>query len=608
MIVENGLPETGFKPAALNREFHVEAPSSSPLVASSGLSLSKEDDRVSIEWTGEEPVLADEMSARVREEFISRCRRDLLKYPNSARAHTNLGIALMNQQQFAAAVGEFEKALLVDPHSYIAAMKLAKLRVEQNQLDEAERLYSKLQETFPNESAPSLSLAFIAMRRFKFDEAEQLFRRAIDVGAEGVLPKYLLSMVLLRLGKNREAINLLKASVRSDVRSPALHQALGAAYAMSGDYSRAELNFSVALKLVPTLPSAIDGLARVLLEQGKTSRALQLLTHYLEQAPKDIKARELLGATYGAIGQYRPAISQLTQVFNEIVGDPSDSATQNRKAALSTSIGTYWCLDWKDKEGEKWLTRAIELSPKSSALPYQHLARLHLRNDRAIDAYRILMTVKSLFPHDQDTNVLLAAVYEDQGMYEKGIRELQPLVGSGLAQASVYSYLGCLLSYSGDVTAAAKVLREGLEKYPESTSIIHNLAFVLLVSGEVAEGRQILERYSTLLEGYAKESSSYEPILMATWGLVYLLEGNNDLGVQAYKQATKLAFKMGDRRLAGAILQKMHAELARKHIHNAEYEDAVREISAGLAIKLGRVPFRRELEILHNSLKDRFGV
>src|ERR1019366_9178061 len=313
MILGSELRGDDFKAAAPNQEFHVQPPTNSPLVASSGLSLSKEDDKISIEWGEDRPLSADEGLAKLRDEFVSRSQKGIVKYPNSARAHTNLGIALMNQQRPDAAVEELETALRIDPQYYLAAVTLAKLKVEQNRLDEAERLYLGLQVAFPHESAPNLSLAFIAMRRFQFENAETLLSRAIELGANGVLPKYLLSMVLLRLGKNREAIKLLKAAVRSDVRSPALYQALGTAYAMAGDSSRAGINFAAALTLAPNLRSAVHSFARVLIEQGKSTHALQVLTDYLEQSPQDYVARELLGVAHAALRQYRSASHQLAQ-------------------------------------------------------------------------------------------------------------------------------------------------------------------------------------------------------------------------------------------------------------------------------------------------------
>jgi Flp pilus assembly protein TadD len=602
MITTSGTLVENLKEATPSGGFRVQPPNN-PLVAASGLSLLKKDDKISIEWDEEKSAPTDDLLTKVRQEFVSRSQKDVAKHPNSARVHTNLGITLMNQGELEAAVKEFEVALSINPRYYVAGITLAKIMVEQDRLDEAERLYSELQEAFPDDSAPILSLAFIAMRKFDFGNAERILRRAVALVEDAVLPKYLLAIVLLRLGRNREAISLLKASVRSEVRSPALYQALGVAYAMAGDQARAELNFRTALTLAPTMAEAVHGLARVLIERGKASGALSLLVEHLERAPGDDQARELLARAYHGIGQHRSAAQQVIQVFKHLSEDATDVLTLDRKAHLATEIGNYFGVDRKEKEAEAWLLRAIKIAPKRDALPYQNLGRLHLRAHRAVEAFRVLAECKVLFPNDQTTRELLAWVYAHQGFYDEGIRELEPLVTAGKAEASVYNALGCVLDYKGDRPAAEKVLREGHAKYPSDRSIIHNLSYVLLVNHKVVEGRHILERYHDLLEGYAREDSNYEPVLTATWGLVYLLEGKVEVGIQVYKQAAKSASRIGNRDLAASILQKMHIEVAKLLLSRNDYASARREIATGLLIKRGREPYRRELKLMQASAK-----
>ena len=597
MIVISGGSLEDFEETAPRGGFRVQPPNN-PLVAASGLSLFKKDAGVSIEWDEEKTAPTDDLLVKVRQEFVSRSQKDVAKHPNSARAHTNLGITLMNQGELEEAIKEFEVALSIDPRYYVAGITLAKIMVEQDRFDEAEKLYFRLREAFPNDSAPVLSLALIAMRKFDFENAERLLRRAVVLGEDAVLPKYLLAIVLLRLGRNREAISLLKASVRSEVRSPALYQALGVAYAMAKDQARAELNFKTALTLAPTMSEAVHGLARVLIERGKASAALSMLVEHLERMPNDDKARELLARAYNGIGQPRSAAHQVIQVFNHLSDNGEDAATLTRKAQLAADIGHYFAIDRKDKEAETWLSRAIKFAPKRDALPYQNLARVYLRANRFVEAFRVLVECKALFPENQTTRELVCWVYVHQGFYDEGIRELEPIVKAGKADASVYNALACALDYKGDESNAEMVLREGLLRYPDDRAMIHNLSYVLLMNDKVAEGRQLLEKYHGVLDDYAREDSDYEQVLTATWGLVYFLEGKVEVGVQFYKQAAKTASRNGNRELAAAIQQKMHIEVTKLLLSKKDDELARREIAAGLSIKRGREPYRLELRAL----------
>jgi Flp pilus assembly protein TadD len=597
MIMTSGGSLEDFKEAAPSGGFRVHPPSN-PLVAASGLSLFKRDAGVSIEWDEEKPVSTDDLLVKVRNEFVSRSQKSVAKHPDSARAHTNLGITLMNQGELEEAIKEFKIALSIDPRYYVAGITLAKIMVEQDRFDEAERLYSELQEAFPDDAAPVLSSALIAMRKFDFVNAERLFRRALVLVKDAVLPKYLLAIVLLRLGRNREAISLLKASVRSEVRSPALYQALGVAYVMAGDKARAELNFRTALTLAPTMREAVHGLARILIERGKPSVALSLLVEHLERMPDDDHARELLACAYGGIGQHRSAAQQVMQVFNHLSASAEDTSLLTRKAKLATDIGHYFAMDRKDKEAETWLSRAIKFAPKRDALPYQNLGRIYLRSNRFLEAFGVLVECKSLFPENQTTRELICWVYVQQGFYDEGIRELEPIVKAGKAQASVYNALACTLDYKGDESNAETVLREGHVRYPDDRAMIHNLSYVLLMNHKVAEGRELLEKYRGILDVYAREDSDYEQVLTATWGLVYFLEGKVDVGIQFYKEAAKTASRNGNRELAAAIQQKLHIEVAKLLLGKKEYELAKREIAVGLSIKRGREPYRLELKAL----------
>jgi Flp pilus assembly protein TadD len=605
MITTSGvLLDEDLKETAPTGGFRVQPPTSNPLVAASGLSLLMKDDKVSIEWDQEKPALTGDLLTRMRQEFISRSRKDVAKHPNSARAHTNLGITLMNQGELEEAVREFELALSIDPHHYVAGITLAKIKVEQGQLDEAEKLYSELKSAFPDESAPILSLAFIAMKKFDFGTAEHLLRDAVALLEDMALPKYHLAMVLLRLGKCREAISLLKGAVRSEVRSPTLYQALGVAYAIGGDKSRAELNFRTALTLAPNLSEAVHGLARVLIEQGKASQALSLLVDHLDKMADDDQARELLARAYYGVGQYGSAAQHVVQLFSHLPEEAQDAATIERKAYLAAEIGSYFVIDRKDKQAETWLLRAIRLAPNRDAGPYLNLGRLYFRSDRNIEALRVLSDCKRLFPEQQDTHELIAWVCAAEGFYDEALQELEPLVKAGNAGASIYSALGCVLDFKGDASNAERVLREGYEKYPGERGIIHNLSYILLMNHKVEEGRRMLERYRDILEQYARENTTYDAVLTATWGLVHLLEGKRDVGVQLYKQAAKSASRVGDRDLGGAVLQKMHIEVAKLLLKEGDTAAAKREIAAGLLIKRGREPYRRELKLLQASLNN----
>lgn len=591
-----------FEETAPSRHFLVQPPKREPFVAVSGLSFVRDEESVVIDWPEMAEIVVSDPVIRMRADIIGRARRLAQKYPNSSRARTNLAIALMGQGELEEAEKELLAGIKLDAKSYVASITLARLYVEDGRLDEAEKLYSRMLQQFPTEPAPSLSLAFIAMKRADFTHAEEMLRKHIELDRESVLAKYQLAMVLIRLGKDREAISLLKRAVRAEVRSPALYHALGVAYAMAGDPNRAEMRFRSALALAPHMRRAVHGLARVLIDQAKAPAALDLLTHYLEKQSDDFVARELLGRVYVDIEQYGSATNQLIQAYEAIADEGISDEQRKRKAALANDIGMCFASDLKDKQAEVWFRRSIKTSATASSLPYENLGRLMVARSRYVDAFHVLSDGKARFPDAQQIRILIGLVFERQNMYEEGVRELLPFIEKGIASADVYSYTGYLLDFEGDLDRALQYLREGHVRYPISEAIIHNMSYVLLMRGDVGEGRRLMEKYHDMLESYGARNERYRAIYTATWGLLYILEGNADVGERFYKQAAKIAQHSGDRELAQAVVQKLHLELAKLFLKQGDRDAAKREIIAGLTVRKGLQPFRRELQRLESQM------
>jgi Flp pilus assembly protein TadD len=601
-MIASAIEVDKFEESAPSNHFQVQPPKYEPLVASSGLCFVKDKESVLIEWPEASEVTVLDSVNRMRADIVGRARTLVLKHPGSSRAHTNLGIALINQGELDEAEKELHAGIKLDARNYVASLNLARLYVQTGRLDVAEQLYTEMLQHFPSEPAPSLSLAFIAMKRADFTLAEAMLRKHIELDAESVLAKYQLAMVLIRLGKGREAISLLKKAVRAEVRSPALYHALGVAYAIAGDLHRAETGFRSALALAPHMRRAVHALARVLIDRRDISVALQVLTAHLEKQPDDLVARELLGRVYVDIEQYRSAKTQLMEAYAAIPDEGLSSDQRKRKAALANDIGMCFASDRNEKQAEVWFGRSIQISQDTISLPYENLGRLLLGHNRDIDASQVLSSGKAVFPDAPQIRMLIATVFERQSMYAEGVRELIPLIERGIADAAVYSFTGYLLENEGNLENSLQYLREGHLRYPSSEEITHNLSYVLLMKGNVEEGRALMEKYRERLESYAARDERYRAVFTATWGLLYILEGNVEVGARFYKQAARIAQHTGDRTLAQAVIQKMHLELARLFLKQGNEDAAKREILAGLTVRKGRGSFRRDLQNLETQI------
>jgi len=224
-------------------QFMVRAPGLNPLAASSTFSLTKGIEGVALDPLGEFQEIAINNNETLGSRIVMRSRREVERRPQSARAHTNLGIALLNAGQLESAKVEFKAALEIEPSYYVAATSLARIEVEAGNFEEAERIYKKVQQDYPKSPIPLVSLAYIAMKRHDWINAERLLWVAIRMGHRAITARYHLAMVKLKLGKSREAISLLRSAARDEVRAPSIYEGLGAAYALNGDFHRAAVAF-----------------------------------------------------------------------------------------------------------------------------------------------------------------------------------------------------------------------------------------------------------------------------------------------------------------------------------------------------------------------------
>lgn len=585
---------TNFRESVPDSRFLLQPPLNNPFLSAEAIAITRLKDGAGVEVEVAPRSYGDISTDDVQGRIIAQTRRDVERHPTSARAHTNLGLALLNWGDATGAMREFEVALEHEPNSYIAAINLARAKMGEGDIDSAEMLYEKTLKHFPNDPSSLMSLAFIRMRRDDFAGAARLLKGAVAQNEKAPLPRYHLAMALLKLGKANEAIAQLKHAARTDVRSPELHHALGVAYTIGGQPKRAARAFKTALALAPNLVDAIHGLATVFLQEGELQEAIALLQQQIDRTPDDRTGRELLAHAYVSTRQYERARLQLNYVLQKTAADPKQSRTE--QARLANNIATCFSFEGNRAEARKWLTVAIEFQPDNS-LPYLNLARLQLTEGLVTDAVTLLEKCKNRFSGDETVRMLLAISYEALGEYDTAIAQLSPLVGTQGVSPQTLAHLGALLGERRkDFAGASAVFEEALRQYPLNLLIINNYAYAHLMNGHVDEAR-------TLLNSIPKGTELY-PELLATFGLLRLWEGDLQQGRSLYLQAADLASSMGNSALARTARQKMHLELARAYLRGHDTHSAVQHIRSGLSVKEGRADYRRDLERTLDDLRN----
>jgi tetratricopeptide (TPR) repeat protein len=368
---------------------------------------------------------------------------------------------------------------------------------------------------------------------------------------------------------------------------------MGVAYALQGDHSRAEKAFKTALALAPDSATTVISLAGTLLTFDKSDQAIEMLQDFVERHPADIQARDQLAAAYMQSKRHSMARSQIVRIL-ELGGDTLSSDEVGR---AHSNIAVTFVHEKSFDRAVVELKLAIEKAPRNSHIPYDNLARVYGLTSRKPLAIKVLEHAVELFPSSRETRSLLSIFYAEQDNYPEAILQIEALRTFGPLSADNYASLGSYYGEAGFGEKAIQLLMEGYAQYPKSFSIINNLSYFLLMEGQTAQAKHVLDSRPRNVDDHVE--------LIATIGLLHLREGDYEAGRRLYKRAENMAAKTSRRDLARQVRQKMHLELARYHFEQGDYAATQREIRAGLQEKKGRRVFIRQLEILAKSLEAR---
>jgi len=571
--------------------FQLEPPGESPFEAMPATSVTNMDGSFDLEWVEQPSNLAISKVEGILQEILKRSSQDVQRFPNDAQVHANYALALMNCGQIEDAIDEFSVALKLSPRHFMSLANMARIRSLQEHFDEAEAIYEQLSSDYPTELSPLVNLSYIFLRTRRLDEATLTLKRAIEIDSEAIFPRYLMAVSMLTLRKPNEAISHLRFAARSDVRSPAIHQALGVAYVMAGDQKAAVRSFKAALTLAPDRADAVHALANVLFQNGHIESVIELLAVYLEKRPNDIRAREALSEAYLQQKRFPAARLQLTTALSQVNGD--GDIEKKQRAKLLNNIGVCFDRQGDSENAMQWFERSIAVQPAFDPIPYHNLARFYLHHRRFTQALRVLDSCRGMFPDDHERLPLQSIVLAEQNRNDEAIDLLQKEIATGHASPSSYGVLGWhLTDLRADLGGAEDVLREGLKRYPQQALLINNLAYVLLTFGNAVEARKLLTSLP-----FVESNLKLDEIvsLTATWGLLYLWEGDLARGKEHYERAEQLSRESGQTFMTASVQKKMHLELARALLRRNEIEAARAEIACGLSIKGGGVVYEREL-------------
>jgi Flp pilus assembly protein TadD len=219
--------------------------------------------------------------------------------PQSARAHTNLGEALMRRGLFSQAEGEFREALRIMPNDAVNLDNHGLSLLRLGRVDEAEREFREALRILPIPKS-QIHLGLVHLKRGRVDEAERQFRTGLN--SRGLAP----AMRIMALNN------------------------LGIASAIKGRREEAELAFKEAIRLDQKNAETRGNLGRLYLETRRYREAATELEEAIRLKRSDANLYRLLGEVYYHQGMKELAALELAKALSLKVDLPEARALLNK--------------------------------------------------------------------------------------------------------------------------------------------------------------------------------------------------------------------------------------------------------------------------------------
>ncbi|HFC04420.1 MAG TPA: tetratricopeptide repeat protein [Rhizobiales bacterium] len=241
-------------------------------------------------------------------------------------------------------------SLFMRPDLPVADVLLAEVYESINQYGKAVEAFSKIKETSPLYSNVTIQIANNLDNMGKSDEAIARLDALIAREPDNFQAWSTKGSILYGEEKWKEAaqaLSLALARVKVKQRRHwAVYYYRGMSYERSGQWSRAEADFQMALKLRPAQPSVLNYLGYSWIDRGENlDEALEMVEQAAELRPRDGYIIDSVGWANYRLGNYEEAVKRLERAVKLRPGDPT----------INDHLGdAYWKVGRKLEAGFQW--------------------------------------------------------------------------------------------------------------------------------------------------------------------------------------------------------------------------------------------------------------
>ncbi len=413
--------------------------------------------------------------------------------PKDASAMVGLAQTLINRGKVKEADAEVDQALAAAPDDVGALTMKGELRRIVGDRDGAIKYFDKALAKRQNNVLALLGRAAALIDQNKDDAAQKDLKRVLTL-----VPKHPMALYLeaLTLAKKRDYAG---AREKLEDAGPALDDHMPSVF----------LKGAVAYAL------------------GEPEQAIKNLTFYLDRIPGNLRARELLAATYVRLRQPQKVVDTLKPALKPVedtyalsqkrlaeakaVKDGAEQLETEQKrhnaiaaeyARFMSMIGTAYMQLGKVNEGTSYFSKAAEAAPDAASIRTQ-LALSHLAQGQSAEATGDLKMALDIDKDSSRAGILLALIQLRKGQYDdalasaKKLKDMKSMAGNPLPE----NLMGAAYLGKNDKTKAVEMFDDALKVKPDFAPAHMNLAQLAIRDKDYDKARS---QYETVLKDNPK--------------------------------------------------------------------------------------------------------
>ncbi len=300
------------------------------------------------------------------------------------------------------------------------------------------------------------------------------------------------------------------------------------AMAERGEYAKAETAIRLAADVDDTGYMARNAIAWVRIAQGKFEDAAGELKSVLESHPDCLPAKSNLALALTGLGQTKEAEALLREVLEK---QPRSTETLERFCRLMEREG-------RPDEALPVLQRALEDAPDGVIIHYR-VADLLSRLGKVDDALKAVRKAVELQAEYPPARCLLGNLLYRQGDKAAAKREWAEALRLDQGQLAARGALAEALFADREYEVAEKLLRDGLDLYPNTPPLANTLAWMLATSP--IEKQRNGEEAVKWAEKACEQVRYQQPGFLDTLAAAYAEAGKFDQAKRAIAAAIQLA-------------------------------------------------------------------